>query len=164
MAPYHGGVQPPAHGDDWLGLTAEPLPVDTAASWAVRPECGAVVSFVGTVRDHAEGRAGVTSLTYEAYATQVEPRLAAIASEARVRFDEVGRIALLHRTGLLELTEPSVVVVVSAGHRGPAFSAARYCIDTLKATVPIWKKESWAGGDDWGTGAHDVEAVRSEWS
>ena len=125
----------------------------------MRPDCGGVVSFVGTVRDHAEGRAGVTSLEYEAYASQVEPRLRAIADEARARWEGIGRVALLHRTGLLALREPSVVVVVSAHHRAEAFEAARYCIDTLKATVPIWKKETWAGGADWAKGAHDVETL-----
>lgn len=154
-------MHPPSDGDNWVALTTEPLPADTTFSWAVRPDCGAVVSFAGTVRDHAEGRGGVTSLEYEAYAEQVEPRLAAIADEARQTWPGLGRVVLLHRTGVLPLTEMSVLVVVSAGHRGEAFAAARYCIDTLKATVPIWKKEHWAGGSDWGTGARDVEEVES---
>ena len=69
----------PSDGDDWLALTSEPLSVDVAYRWAVRPDCGAVVVFAGTVRDHAEGRTGVTALEYEAYEEQVVPRLAAIA-------------------------------------------------------------------------------------
>ncbi len=152
-------MQSPAHSDDWVGLTDAPLLVEDASAWAVRPDCGAVVTFVGTVRDHAEGRAGVTTLEYEAYTSQVEPRLQAIADEARARWGGLGRIALLHRTGPLSVTEPSVVVVVSSHHRVEAFEAARYCIDTLKATVPIWKKETWAGGADWAKGAHDVETL-----
>lgn len=152
-------VSPPG-GDDWVGLTDEPLPLEAALAWATRPDCGAVVLFSGTVRDHAEGRPGVSVLEYEAYAEQVEPRLAAIASEARARWPVLGRVALLHRVGRLELTESSVVVVVSALHRAEAFAGARFGIDTLKATVPIWKRETWEGGSDWGLDAHPVDPVR----
>ncbi|HZQ87426.1 MAG TPA: molybdenum cofactor biosynthesis protein MoaE [Acidimicrobiales bacterium] len=144
-------------GDDWLALSDAPLPVEEALRWAVRPDCGAVVLFSGTVRDHAEGRTGVTSLDYEAYAEQTVPSFAAIAEEARVRFPTVGRLALLHRVGPVALTESSVVVVASAPHRDEAFEAARFCIDTLKATAPIWKKEHWSEGSDWGTGGTPVE-------
>ena len=154
-ATYDCWVQPPLGDDTWIALTDEPLPVGAAADWAVRPDCGAVVLFSGTVRDHADGREGVTRLVYEAYAEQVEPRLEAIAKEARNRWP-VGRLVLLHRTGELALEESSVVVVASAPHRGEAFEAARFCIDTLKATVPIWKRETWEGGEDWSQAAHDV--------
>jgi len=150
-------VLPPS-SDTWIALTEEPLPVGAAADWAVRPDCGAVVLFSGTVRDHAEGRPGVTRLVYEAYAEQVEPRLEAIAAEARTRWP-IGRLALLHRIGELALGESSVLVVASSAHRGEAFDAARFCIDTLKATVPIWKRETWEGGEDWGLCAHDVVDV-----
>jgi molybdopterin synthase catalytic subunit len=149
-------VRPPTT-DDWIALTEEPLPLDAVLAWVVRPDCGAQVLFVGTVRDHAEGREGVTHLAYEAYAEQVQPRLAGVAREARARWPAVGRIVLLHRVGRLAVTESSVVVAVSAPHRAEAFAAARFCIDTLKATVPIWKRESWAGGEAWGTCSHEVE-------
>jgi molybdopterin synthase catalytic subunit len=99
----------------------------------------------------------VTELEYEAYVDQVEPRLRRIATEARSRWPVLGRIVLLHRVGVLSLCECSVVVVVSSPHRQEAFDAARWCIDTLKATVPIWKRETWEGGVDWGTGTHDVD-------
>jgi molybdopterin synthase catalytic subunit len=135
------------------------MPVEEALRWAVRPDCGAVVLFSGTVRDHAEGRSGVTSLDYEAYAGQAEARLTAIAEEARIRWPDVGRLALLHRVGRVELTESSVVVVASAPHRAEAFDAARFCIDTLKATTPIWKKEHWSDGSDWATAATLVAEV-----
>jgi molybdopterin synthase catalytic subunit len=148
-----------ADNDTWLALTTLPLPVADVYDWSVRPDCGAVVLFSGTVRDHAEGRAGVAHLTYEAYEEQVVPRLDAIAGEIRRRWPDVGRIALLHRTGRLELGTSSVVVSVSAPHRGEAFEAARYGIDTLKATVPIWKQETWADGQDWALGARDVTEV-----
>ena len=148
-----------ADGDDWVALTCEPLPVHAALDWAVRPDSGAVVLFSGTVRDHSEGRPGVTSLHYEAYEEEVEPRLLAIAAEARRRWPALGRIALLHRRGPLAVTETSVVVVASGPHREEAFAAARWAIDTLKSTVPIWKRETWAGGEDWSACDHPVVEV-----
>lgn len=160
----------PRHGDDWLGLTEHALPIDAAYEWAVRPDCGAVVLFSGTVRDHAEGREGVEYLTYEAYDEQVVPRMQSIVDEVRFRWPTVGRLVLLHRTGRIELGESSVVVVASAPHRPEAFEAARFAIDALKAAVPIWKHEVWAGGAEWGTGSTalreastiDVPAARSD--
>jgi molybdopterin synthase catalytic subunit len=149
----------PRDDADWIALTADPLPVGDAVAWAVRPGCGAVACFVGTVRDHAEGRSGVSGLEYEAYEEQVERRLGDIAVAARGRWPELGRVALLHRVGALVVGEASVVVVASTPHRAEAFEAARWCIDTLKATVPIWKRETWADGQGWGTGAHDVVEV-----
>jgi molybdopterin synthase catalytic subunit len=145
--------------DDWVALGDEPLPVAAALEWAVRPDCGAVVVFTGTVRDHADGRANVTALEYEAYEEEAGPRMAAIVAEAHRRWPALGRLALLHRTGKLAVTEASVVVVVSAPHRPEAFAAARWCIDTLKATVPIWKRETWDGGEDWSSCAHPVAEV-----
>ena len=150
------GVEAPADGDRWLALTDEPLDVTTAHDWAVRPDCGAVVVFTGTVRDHAEGRHDVVALTYEAYDEQVVPRLGAIADEVVRRWPSAGRIVAHHRIGRLALGEVSVLVAVSAAHRPEAFEAARYAIDALKATVPIWKREHWADGDDWGTGAQSI--------
>ncbi len=145
-----------ARGDDWTGLCAEPLPLEQAFAWVVRPNCGGVVVFVGTVRDHAEGRPSVTSLEYEAYSEQVEPRLASIVLAARQRWPELGRLAVLHRVGRLEVTEASVVVAASAPHRAEAFDAARFCIDAVKSTVPIWKRECWSGGEDWSFCSHDL--------
>src|SRR5882757_9098958 len=141
------GMQPPASGDVWLGLSGDPLPVASASEWVVRPDCGAVVVFSGTARDHAPGRPGVESLEYEAYDEQVEPRLRAIADEVRVRWPAVGRIAMIHRVGLVPVGESAVVVAVSAPHRDDAFVAARFCIDAVKASVPIWKHEKWDGGE-----------------
>ncbi len=149
-------MAPPQQGDDWLALTTEVLPIAAAYDWAVLPGCGAVVLFSGTVRDHAEGRDGVTHLEYEAYDEQVVPRLEAIATELRQRWPEVGRVVLIHRIGRLALTDSSVVVVVSAPHRPEAFAAARFGIDSLKASVPIWKRESWIDGEAWGLGANEL--------
>jgi molybdopterin synthase catalytic subunit len=159
------GVRAPEQGDNWFGVTDEELPVGAAYDWAVRASCGAVVLFSGTVRDHADGRDGVTHLDYEAYEEQVVPRFAAIAAEIRHRWPATGRIVLLHRVGRLVLGESSVIVVVSAPHRGEAFEAARFGIDTLKSSVPIWKRESWEGGEAWGQDAQplvDVETTRSD--
>jgi molybdopterin synthase catalytic subunit len=152
---------PPEH-DDWVAVTAEELPLAAASAWAVRPWCGAVVSFAGTSRDHsggdgADGRTGVTVLEYEAYDEQVLPRLEAVATELRRRWPAAGRVALLHRVGEVRVGEASVVVVVSAPHREEAFAAARFGIDAIKATVPIWKREVWAGGSAWGLDAHPID-------
>lgn len=152
-------VQPPVDANSWLGLTAEVLPVGAVYEWCLRPQCGAVVLFSGTVRDHAQDEAGATRsdvqfLTYEAYESQVIPAFEAIDRELRSRWPDTGRVALLHRVGRLELTESSVIAAVSAPHRPEAFEAARYAIDALKASAPIWKHEVWADGADWGTGAH----------
>lgn len=152
-------MRPPVEAEDWTGLTADPLPLDLAHQWPVLPSCGAVVVFSGTTRDHAEGRTGVTHLDYEAYEEQVGPKLADIAAEARRRWPDVGRLVLLHRSGRVLLGEASVVVAASAPHRDVAFEAARFLIDTLKATAPIWKRESWEDGDDWATGAQTVTPV-----
>lgn len=149
----------PDGADDWIALTDQALPIDAALQWSVLPGCGAEVLFSGTVRDHAEGRTGVTALEYEAYPEVALARLADIAAEARRRWTDLGRVALLHRVGPLLVGECSVVVVVSAPHRAAAFDAAAWCIDTLKATVPIWKRETWEGGVGWGTDTVDISAL-----
>lgn len=154
MAPHA-----PTIGDTWCTLTEAALPIEGIYLWCVKAECGAVVLFSGTVRDHAEGRPGVSLLEYEAYESQVVPRLEAIAAEARHRWPSISRIALLHRLGPLQLGDSSVVVAVSTPHREDAFAAARFGIDTLKATVPIWKREHWEGGADWGLCATEILEV-----
>ena len=148
-----------ARSDDWIGLTDDDLPVVDALRWAVLPRCGAVVLLTGTVRDHAEGRPGVSRLEYEAFEEEVTPRLAAIAAEARRRWPDLGRLAILHRVGGLDVGEASVVIVASAPHRAEAFDAARFAIDTVKTTVPIWKRETWKGGEDWSACAHPVSEL-----
>jgi molybdopterin synthase catalytic subunit len=152
-------VLPPDSGDDWLGLTDATLPIGAIYDWCVRPDCGAVVLFSGTVRDHADGRSDVQYLEYEAYEEMVVPKLAEIAAETRARFPQVGRIAMIHRVGRLELGESSVVTAVSSPHRPEAFVAARFAIDALKVSVPVWKREVWPDGSDWGTNAADLVDV-----
>lgn len=158
---YDARVLTAPEGDDWLGLTPGVVPVGDIYEWCVRRDCGAVVLFSGTVRDHADGRDGVQQLEYEAYDEMVVPKLAEIAAEARVRWPSVGRIALIHRVGVLELGESSVVAAVSAPHRPDAFAAARFAIDALKVSVPIWKREHWHDGVDWGIGAAELVPVTS---
>jgi molybdopterin synthase catalytic subunit len=153
-------VLPPAVGD-WIAVTAEPLPVEAASSWATTPSSGAVVVFLGVVRDHADGRSGVRGLTYEAYEDAAVAKLDEVAREAHRRWPAVQRLALLHRVGDLQLSEASVAVIASSPHRAEAFEAARFCIDTLKETVPIWKREHWEGGSDWSASSHAVRPVSS---
>lgn len=130
-------------------VTDAPLLIEPAWSFACDPGSGAVVVFTGTVRDHADGRA-VAGLTYEAWTAQAAARLASLADEVAATWPQVRAVWMEHRVGALAVGEPSVVVAVSSDHRGDAFAAARYGIDTLKHTVPIWKQEHWAdGGDHW---------------
>ena len=149
----------PSEQDTWVELTAEELPIGAVYDWALDPAAGAVVLFSGTVRDHAEHRTGVTQLVYEAYEAEVAPRLADIAAEMRRRWPSVRKAALLHRVGTLGLTESSVVVAASSPHRDVAFEAARFGIDTLKATVPIWKQEHHDAGTDWGLQSQPIAQV-----
>jgi molybdopterin synthase catalytic subunit len=147
-------------GDTWLELTVSPLDVGIVYDWAVVPRCGAIVVFSGTVRDHAEGRDGVVALDYEAFDTEVLGKFTEIVAEMRKRWALLGRVALIHRLGTLQLGESSVLVVVSAPHRPEAFAAAQFGIDVLKATVPIWKREKWATGDDWATSGHVIVEIK----
>jgi molybdopterin synthase catalytic subunit len=152
-------IAAPAQGDEWLAVTDAALPIAAIYDWSVRPGCGAVVLFSGTIRDHAvddDGmlRGGVSELRYEAYTERIVPGFAVIAAEMRRRWPDIGRIAVLHRTGTIALGDSSVVIAVSAAHRPEAFDAARYGIDAVKASSPIWKHESWDGGEAWGTGSH----------
>jgi molybdopterin synthase catalytic subunit len=149
----------PTQGDGWVALSADPLPVAVASAWVVRPDCGATVVFTGTARDHAPGRPDVHRLEYEAYEEPALARLQAVLDEARRRWPAIGRVALLHRTGGVAIGEAAVVVAVSAPHRAEAFDAARFAIDELKRTVPIWKREAWAGGESWGLEAQHLTEV-----
>ena len=149
----------PALGDDWVALSDGELPVAEASAWVIRPDCGAAVTFTGTARDHAPDRPGVHHLEYEAYEEHAVTRMAALLAEARRQWPTIGRVALVHRTGTVGLGEAAVVVAVSAPHRAEAFEAARFAIDELKRTVPIWKREAWAGGESWGLEAQHLTEV-----
>jgi molybdopterin synthase catalytic subunit len=148
-----------ADSNVWLEITATRLDVGAVYDWSVTDTCGAVVLFSGTVRNHSEGRTGVHTLSYEAFEEEVIPKCREIVAEMKNQWSDLGRIALIHRVGDLKLGESSVLVVVSAPHRPEAFEAARFGIDALKATVPIWKREAWATGSDWALGAQHVTTV-----
>jgi molybdopterin synthase catalytic subunit len=126
-------------------LTREPI--DAGALTAATAADGAVCLFLGVVRNENGGRA-VRHLEYEAYEEMALPLMDEIAAEARRRWP-VTDVRIVHRLGRLEIGEASVAVAVAAPHRGAAFEACRYAIDTLKATVPIWKKEFYADGSVW---------------
>ena len=130
------------------------LDLDPASLLAevTRPDAGASVLFVGTVRDHSEGRDGVTHLVYEAYIEHVEARISEICGEAAQTWPILAAV-VEHRVGIVAVGQPSVAVAVSTGHRDAAFAAGRYLIDELKARAPIWKQENWAGGREWVEGA-----------
>lgn len=133
---------------DHVALVDEPIDTAAALAGVRHPAAGAVVLFLGTVRDHSEGKDGVTHLEYEAYREHVEPKISEIVGEARGRWPLLG-VSAVHRIGRVEVGEDSVAVAVSASHRAEAFAAGRYVIDELKRRVPIWKKEHWAGGAAW---------------
>ena len=121
--------------------------IDIAALLVPTAADGAVCTFVGVVRDHNAGKA-VLHLEYEAFEEMALPLMEEIAAEARRRWP-ITALAMVHRLGHLAIGEASVAVAVTSPHRGDAFAACRYAIDTLKATVPIWKKEFYADGSVW---------------
>jgi molybdopterin synthase catalytic subunit len=129
-----------------VAIQEEPLDLAPLVAFVERPEAGAVATFSGNVRNHNRGR-GVEYLEYDAYRPMAEKKMREIAAEAARRWE--CRIAMRHRVGRLEIGEASVLVAVSCAHRGDAFDACRFAIDTLKETVPIWKKEVWEGGEVW---------------
>lgn len=124
------------------------IQVEVVAAAVTDPGAGAVVTFTGVVRNESGGRR-VKFLEYEAHAPMAEAKLREIAETARTRWPGVRRVAIAHRVGRLEIGEASVVIAVSAAHRGEAFEACRYAIDTLKRTVPVWKKEHFEDGEVW---------------
>lgn len=127
-----------------IGLTHDRIDYHALTEQVRRNDCGAVVTFLGTVREMTDGRA-TTALDYEAYPSMAKKKMAAIEQETRSRWP-VGELVMVHRLGHLELGEVSVAVAVSCPHRVQAFEACRYAIDRLKEMVPIWKKENWADG------------------
>ena len=122
-------------------------PIDIAALSRTGPEDGALCVFTGVVRNHNDGKS-VLYLEYEGYEERVEAIFAEITAEARTRFG-VSRVRIVHRLGRMEIGEASVAVAVSSPHRGGAFEACRFAIDTLKHKAPIWKKEFYEDGSSW---------------
>jgi molybdopterin synthase catalytic subunit len=137
-----------------IRVTVGEEPIDSAALLAevARPDSGATVLFLGTVRDHSEGKTGVTHLDYEVYTEQVERKIIEIVEEASEQWPLLAAV-VEHRSGRVDLGEASVAVAVSSAHRDDAFAAARHIIDELKQRAPIWKKEFWPGGSEWSRGS-----------
>jgi molybdopterin synthase catalytic subunit len=142
---------PPVSGgsaDDVYRVSTEPLSLDAIAADVDDPGAGGVVVFSGVVRNETGGRP-VKFLEYEAHAPMAEAKMREIGEAVRARWPEVRRVAMVHRIGRLEIGESSVVIAVSAAHRQEAFEAGKYAIDTLKRTVPVWKKEYFEDGEVW---------------
>jgi molybdopterin synthase catalytic subunit len=127
-----------------IELTMEPIEYAALTEQVRRKNCGAVVTFLGTVRDLTDGRVTV-ALDYEAYPAMAEKKMAEIERETRECWP-VGEMVMVHRLGHLDVGAVSVAVSVSCPHRNQAFEACRFAIDRLKEIVPIWKKENWADG------------------
>jgi MoaE-MoaD fusion protein len=137
---------PPVSGGSFL-VTEEPLSLDAAVAEVADESAGAIATFTGTVRRQSRGRE-VTHLEYEAYAEMAEEVMSKLASELRERHG-LCAVAIHHRVGRVEIGEASVVIAVSAAHRQAALAACKEAIDTLKETVPLWKKELYEGGEEW---------------
>jgi molybdopterin synthase catalytic subunit len=133
---------------DVYRVVEHPLSLDAVAALVEDPGAGGIVMFSGVVRDETGGRP-VKFLEYEAHAPMAEAKLREIGEEARRRWAGVRRVAMVHRVGRLEIGEASVLIAVAAAHRAEAFEACRWAIDTLKTTVPVWKKEHFEDGEVW---------------
>lgn len=144
---------------DWISVTDSPLSSDALTTWATRPDCGAVVTFSGTVRNSSTTGHEIQALEYETSVELAEGRIGEIVAEARRRWPDLVAVAVHHRSGHVALGEAAVVVAVSAPHRREAFEGAQFCIDTLKRSVPMWKRELWEGGSAWSSEAQPIEPV-----
>jgi len=162
-APGDASAATPAggHHSKLFQITDQPLSLDDVARRVARPDCGAVVTFAGIVRGATvteTGLRGTDFLNYEAYSAMAERMLARIGDEIQERWPKVMQVSILHRTGRLEIGEPSVVIAVATPHRGDGcFEACSYAIERLKAIVPIWKEENWSDGSVWVEGPRQPE-------
>ena len=150
LPPVSGGEHATVAGEDIFQLVRSPIDPHEIAESVKAAEDGAAVVFDGFVRNNFKGQKTLY-LEYEAYEAMAYAKMREIGAEIREKFP-VHRIAIVHRLGRLEIGETSVLIAVSSAHRKEAFEACRYAIDTLKKTVPIWKKEYFAGGAVWAEG------------
>ena len=134
---------------EWVRVSDEPLSTDALTSWVTRPNCGAVVTFSGIVRESSTTGHDIVALEYDTSEVLARPRIAEVIRAARSRWPAIEAVAIHHRVGRAELGEVTVAVAVSSPHRADAFAAAQFCIDTVKTTVPMWKREHWEGGSVW---------------
>src|SRR2546422_10626760 len=153
LPPVSGGSSASAHA----AIVREKINTQSVLDGIKRPEDGAAVIFEGGVRNNPRGRRTLY-LDYEAYEAMALKQMEALAAQAGSGF-AVREIALVHRLGRLEIGETSVLIVVASAHRGPAFEACRWIIDTLKKTVPIWKKEYFEDGAVWADGEPFPEEI-----
>jgi molybdopterin synthase catalytic subunit len=130
-----------------LKISSEPLNIPSCIEWVMSPQCGGIDVFIGTVRAATKGKA-VVRLEFETYERMALSEMQKIADDILAQWP-VYKILIHHRTGILAVGEVPVVIAVSAAHRDAAFDACRYAIDTLKQTVPIWKKEVFENGEHW---------------
>src|SRR5438477_1037311 len=139
-----------AHSEDRVQITREVIPCAGIARDVRGDDDGAVATFDGCVRNHSHGRSTLY-LEYEAYESMALAKMQQIADHLHENY-AIHRVAIVHRLGRLEIGETSVFIAISSAHRAAAFDACRYAIDTLKTTVPIWKKEFFADGAIWADG------------
>ncbi|MBK8304010.1 MAG: molybdenum cofactor biosynthesis protein MoaE [Chloracidobacterium sp.] len=132
---------------DFAELTTDPIDITSVARRAVPPECGATVTLDGYVRQFTKGRETLY-LEYEAYEPMALKEMQKLVEAAKTEF-EISNVGIVHRVGKLEIGETSVVISVAAPHRKAAFAACEWLIKELKRTVPIWKKEVYADGEEW---------------
>ena len=130
-----------------IEIYANPLNVTNCVDWIMSPQAGGIDIFIGTVRDATKGKK-VIRLEFEAYKNMAKKEMEKIAEQAYSKWP-VQKILIHHRTGVLQVGEIPVIIAVAAAHRDAAFDACRYIIDTLKQTVPIWKKEIFEDGEVW---------------
>jgi molybdopterin converting factor subunit 1 len=140
-------IPPVSGGADAFMLSDRPLSVEAAIDEVASADAGAIATFVGTTRRQSRGRE-VVRLEYEAYEGMAEAEMARIADAVREKHDVLA-VAIHHRVGVVRIGETSVVIAISAAHRAAALDACRETIDTLKETVPLWKKEIYEGGEEW---------------
>ena len=139
-------VIPPVSGGAFR-LTSDPIDLGVVVAEAADPRAGAVATFLGTTRVESRGRT-VEYLEYEAYEGMAEQEMARIADGLKTRYD-LCEVAITHRVGRVGIGDTSVAIAVSAPHRADALAACKDAIDTLKETVPLWKKEVYEGGEEW---------------
>ncbi|MCB0668040.1 MAG: molybdenum cofactor biosynthesis protein MoaE [Saprospiraceae bacterium] len=130
-----------------IKLLSTPLRLSECYDFVLRPDCGGIDIFVGTVRNNTRGKK-VISLDFEAYEPMAISEMRKIAEEILEKY-KANKVSIHHRVGLLDIGEVAVIIAVSAPHRDAAFEACRFAIDTLKETVPIWKKEIYEDGEVW---------------
>ena len=130
-----------------IKISVDPLQIQSCIDWVMLPECGGINVFIGSVRNVTKGKK-VVRLEFEAYESMAINEMNKIAKDVLKKWN-VQKILIHHRTGILQTGEVPVIIAVAAAHRDAAFDACRYTIDTLKQTVPIWKKEVFEDGEVW---------------